>query len=134
MSLSAQDLCKRKKERWLQTFFSHLGNKEQEIYSLRHQLQHNRIYHSRCTSGTGRIVNHVQIIIRSFQMLEPICCKKQQKSSWPVAGLWNRGYLDILNDQRNHLDSNTISLESFRFRGPLFRKPVTGQELFFCRF
>jgi len=30
-------------------------------------------------------------------------------------------------------DSYTISLESFRsFRGPLFRKPVTGQELFFA--
>ena len=37
----------------------------------------------------------------------------------------------ILDDQGNHLDSFIISLESFRsFRGPLFRKPVTGQELF----
>ena len=51
---------------------------------------------------------------------------------------WNRGLLKILNgiklilnDQGNHLDSNTISLESFRsFRGQIFRKPVTGQELF----
>ena len=33
----------------------------------------------------------------------------------------------ILDDQ----DSYTISLESFKhFRGPLFRKPVIGQELF----
>ena len=33
--------------------------------------------------------------------------------------------------QGNHLDSYTINLESFRsFKGPLFRKPVTGQELF----
>ena len=39
----------------------------------------------------------------------------------------------ILDDKGNHLDSYTISLESFRsFRGPLFRKPVTGQELFFA--
>ena len=44
----------------------------------------------------------------------------------------------ILDDQRNHLDSYrpdscTISLESLRsFRGPLFRKPVTGQDLFFA--
>ena len=31
----------------------------------------------------------------------------------------------ILDDQGNHLDSNTIGLESFRsFRGPLFHKPV----------
>ena len=27
--------------------------------------------------------------------LEPVCCKKQQKSSWPVTGLWNRGPLKI---------------------------------------
>ena len=54
--------------------------------------------------------------------------------------LWNRGPLKILNgiklildDQGNHLDSYTISLELFRsFRGPLFHKPVTGQELFCC--
>ena len=37
----------------------------------------------------------------------------------------------ILDGQGNHFDAYTISLESFRsFRGPLFRKPVTGQELF----
>ena len=81
--------------------------------------------------------------------------RNSKKSSWPVTGLWNRGPLMILNgiklildDLGNHLDSYknlfilykflwislvyTISLESFRsFRGPLFRKPVTGQELFF---
>ena len=39
----------------------------------------------------------------------------------------------ILDDQGNHLNSYTISLESFRsFRGPLFHKPVTGQELYFA--
>ena len=39
----------------------------------------------------------------------------------------------ILDDQGNHMDSYTISLESFRsFRGPLLRKPVTGQKLFFA--
>ena len=39
----------------------------------------------------------------------------------------------ILDDQGNHLDSYTISLESFRsFRGPLFCKRVTGQKLFFA--
>ena len=72
-------------------------------------------------------------------ILETICCKKQQKKSrWTVTGLWNRGPLKILNgiklipdDQRNHLDSYTISLKSFRsFRVPLFNKPVTAQELF----
>ena len=70
--------------------------------------------------------------------VEPIYCKKQQKRSWPVTGLWNRGPLKILNgmklildDQGHHLDSYTISLESFRsFKGPLFCKPVTVQEIF----
>ena len=63
-----------------------------------------------------------------------------KKSSWPVTSFWNRGPLKILNgiklildDQGNHLDPYTISLESFRsFRGPLFHKPVPGQELFFA--
>ena len=70
--------------------------------------------------------------------LEPLCCTVCQKIYLTVTGLWNRGPLKILNgiklildDQGNHLDSYTISLESFRsFRGPLFRKPVTGHELF----
>ena len=70
--------------------------------------------------------------------LEAVCCKKQKKSSWPVTGFLNRGPLKILNviklildDQGNHLDSFTTSLESFKsFRGPLFRKPVSGQGLF----
>ena len=56
--------------------------------------------------------------------------------SQPGTGLWNRGPLEILNgikfildDQGNHLDSYTISLESFRFfRVPLFLKTVTGQD------
>ena len=65
--------------------------------------------------------------------LELVCCKKQKKtSSWLVTGLRNRGPLKILNgtkfildDQGNHLDSNTISLESFKpFRVWLFCKPV----------
>ena len=68
-------------------------------------------------------------------LLEPVCFKKQQKKS-----LLNMGPLKILNgikltlnDQGNHLDSYTMSLESFRsFRGPLFHKPVIGQELFFA--
>ena len=45
----------------------------------------------------------------STLLLEPVCCKKPQKSPWPGTGLWNRGPLKILNgiklilgDQRNH--------------------------------
>ena len=39
----------------------------------------------------------------------------------------------ILDDYGNSLDSFRINLESFRsFKGPLFHKPVTGQELFFA--
>ena len=66
-----------------------------------------------------------------------------KNSSWPVTGLGNKGPLKVLNgtklmldDHGNNLDSFRISLESFRsfrsFRGPLFHKPVTGQELFFA--
>ena len=86
-------------------------------------------------------VTRVSINTIGGGQLEPICYKKQQKkSSCLVTGFWNRGPLKILNgielildDQGNHLDSNTISLESFRyFRVPLFCKTVTGQELFFA--
>ena len=66
--------------------------------------------------------------------------KRQKNSSLPVTGLGNKGPLKVLNgtklildDLGNNLDSFRISLESFRsFRGPLFCKPVTGQELFFA--
>ena len=62
-------------------------------------------------------------------ILEPVCCKKQQEK---VPDQILNSIKLILDDQENHLDSYTISLELFRsFRGPLFRKPVTGQELFF---
>ena len=88
--------------------------------------------------------NYIQVKVTGVKSLtalkiclEPVCCKKQQKK---VTGLWNRGPLKILNGiklildgQGNHLDSYAISLESFRsLRGSLFRKPVTGQELFFA--
>ena len=64
--------------------------------------------------------------------------RNSKKKFMTVTDLWNRDPLKILNgiklildDQGNHLDSYTISLESFRsFRVPLFRKP--GQELFFA--
>ena len=58
---------------------------------------------------------------------EPVCCYKQFLTSF--IGLWNREPLKILNgvklildDQGNHLDSYTISLELFRsFRSPLYQ-------------
>ena len=75
-----------------------------------------------------------------LKKFEPVYCKKQQKSSWPVTVLWNRGPLKILHgiklildDQKNHLDSYTISLESFSsFSGPLFRKLVKVSNFFCC--
>ena len=70
-------------------------------------------------------------------ILEPVCCKKQQKKvpdQLLACGIGDplilKGKKLILDDQGNHLDSYTINLESFRsFRGPLFCK-LTGQELF----
>ena len=70
--------------------------------------------------------------INSFsQLLEPVCCKTQQKKSLVCRiGVLN-GIKLILDDQRNHLDSFQSVWKSFRsFRGPLFCQPVTGQELF----
>ena len=72
--------------------------------------------------------------------LEPVCHKKQQKISWPVTALWIRGPLKILNgiklilnDVGNLFYWYTFSLELFRsFRGPLFCKPINGQELLFA--
>ena len=47
--------------------------------------------------------------------LEPVCCKKRQKSSLTVTGLGTRGPLKILNgtklildDQEDHFDSSSI--------------------------
>ena len=60
-----------------------------------------------------------------------------KNSSWPVTGLGSRGPLkdlkQILNESKLFLGSSRISLVPFRtLRGPLFPKPVTGQELFFA--
>ena len=63
-----------------------------------------------------------------------------KKSSWPVTGLQNRGPLMDPNDSKLIAYeskwfpwSSRINFIPFRiFRGPLFHKPVTGQELFFA--
>ena len=58
--------------------------------------------------------------------------KKFLTSYWLPLKIMN-GIKLILDDQGNHLDSYTISLESLRsFRSPLFCKPVTGKEHFCC--
>ena len=68
-------------------------------------------------------------------LLEPVCCKKQQKkSSWPVTGLHNSGLLKDLNDSKLIVYeskwfpwSYRINFIPFRiFRGPLFHKSVTA--------
>ena len=51
------------------------------------------------------VVQHVadacpQGHLRRMVILEPFCCKKQQKSSWPVIGLQNRGPLKDLNNSK----------------------------------
>ena len=71
--------------------------------------------------------------------LEPVCCKKRQKKVPDQLLVWGvGGPLKDLKDSRLILNesklfpwSSRISLVPFRtFRGPLFPKPVTGQELF----
>ena len=69
------------------------------------QLENDKYYHS--------IKVHTYYLLRSifvswncskqhnlFEnkfLLEPICCNKRQKSSWPSTGLENRGHLMVLN-------------------------------------
>ena len=85
--------------------------------------------------------------VSSLPMLSPlqhqlklklVCCKKQPKKSyWPVTGCRNRGPLKYLNDSKLIVYesklftwSSRINFIPFRiFRGPLFHKPVTDQEL-----
>ena len=63
-----------------------------------------------------------------------------ENGSWPVTGFRSREPLKDLKDSKQILNesklfpwSSRISLVPFRtFRGPLFPKPVTGQELFFA--
>ena len=74
-------------------------------------------------------------------MLEPVCCKKRQKSSWPVTGLGNRAqgfeWYQIgpkwawVTPPSKYL--SRVNFISFRTsRDPLFPKPVTCHELFFA--
>ena len=71
-------------------------------------------------------------------LLEPVCCKKRQKivPEQLSTGLKSRGPLKDLKDSKLILNelfpwSSRISLVPFRtFRGLLFPKTVTAQELF----
>ena len=74
---------------------------------------------------------------------DPVCCKKKERS-WPGIGLWNMGPLKNLNDSKLIewvwvipiiIHDQFYKYVTFRiFRGHLFHKPVTGQELFLCVF
>ena len=90
-----------------------------------------------CNKSNRNFIEEILIftnmIIRTFTHQSRFAVRNSKKKF--LTSYWlNRGPLKILNgiklildDQGNHLDSYTISLESFRsFRGPLFRKPVTS--------
>ena len=69
--------------------------------------------------------------------LESVCCKKLQKILPDQLIVWGEPPKDLkdsklsLNKTKLFPWSSRISLVQFRtFRGPLFSKPVTGQELF----
>ena len=78
----------------------------------------------------------------NFLFYSQFAVKMAKNSSWPVTSLWSRGPLKdlkdfklILNESNVFQWSSRISLVPFKtFRGPLFPKPVTGQELFFWHF
>ena len=73
-----------------------------------------------------------------FKLRASLLQETAKNSSWPVTGLRSRGPLKELKDSKLILKesklfpwSSRFSLVPFRtFRGPLFPKPVTGQELF----
>ena len=71
------------------------------------------------------------------RLLEPVCCKKQQKkvpNQLLVCGIgefWRTWMIPnwLYESKRFHWSSR-INFIPFRiFRGPIFHKPVTGQEL-----
>ena len=49
-------------------------------------------------------------LMRLHFLLEPVCSKKRQKSSWPVTGLGNRGSVEVLNDIKLFLTANWLYL------------------------
>ena len=74
-------------------------------------------------------------------LIEPVCCKKEQKSPNQETVLENRGHLKVLSDTKLILNKDErppwsfrINLVSFRAsRGLLLHKPVSWLGLF-CRF
>ena len=78
-----------------------------------------------------------QAISKRQLNLEPVCCKKQQKSPNQETGLGNWGHLKVLNDAKLVLneqewlpESIMINLVSFRAsRGPLFLSFLTANRL-----
>jgi hypothetical protein len=71
--------------------------------------------------NTNEIHSQHQISSTSYQksFLEPVCCKKQKKSSWTVTGLWNRRPLKDLNDSKLIVQSN-LAIRNFLVALKLF--------------
>ena len=87
----------------------------------------------------ARLKNRREICIdQNSKLLQPVCCKKQQNKV-PDQLLVYRIPLKDLNDSKVIVYESKgfswpfrINFIPFRiFRGPLFHKPVTGQELIF---
>ena len=75
-------------------------------------------------------------------ILEPVCCKKQQKKVpdhllvFGIGDLWRTWMIpNWLHTSSSDFPVHPGSiLYNLQIRGPLLHKPVTGQELFFCFF
>ena len=67
------------------------------ILSEVNQTQSNLFFDSEAPTRPSRINPKIRL---DLVALELVCCKKQQKSSWSVTGLWNRGPLRVLNDSK----------------------------------
>ena len=104
----------------------------QKVFSFSYEVVH--LFSSWLAWGRNQ-VQYACCYAQKFHKLEPVCCKKWQKVV--PDQLLRRGPLKdlkdsklIQNESKLFLWSPRISLALFRtFRGHLFPKPVTGQEL-----
>ena len=114
------------------------------IFKYKHHLKCNLEFvvlylDSYSQSFSRRVRSQALNLARFHNLLEPVCCKKwpkivpDQLIVWRVGDLWRTWLIQncIQKSLKLFPWSSRISLVPFRtFRGPLFPKPVTGQELF----
>ena len=78
-----------------------MRSQEREPFSLRFDLGWKRLNLKVAkTQKVVLILYHLHDYDQNYFSLEPVCCKKQQKSPWPVTDLGKRGLLKDLNNSK----------------------------------